>query len=221
VRYVLVHSPLVGPATWRWVAAALAAAGHEAEVPDLRAAARTGEPRAFVAAAVDAIGNGPATLVGHSGAGFFLPAIAEPLGAGSSRLVFVDAGLPPCAGQAPASADFLDRLRALAIDGVLPRWSTWWAPGAMEALVPDGSRRATVESELPEIPLAFYESPVDLPAGWCERGGTYILLSEPYRHDADLGRSLGWPVIELPGQHLDIVCHPEKVARALVEQSPA
>ena len=45
---LLVHSPLVGPTTWRWVAAALAEAGHDAVVPDLRSSAMTGRPQAFV-----------------------------------------------------------------------------------------------------------------------------------------------------------------------------
>jgi integrase/recombinase XerD len=33
------------------------------------------------------------------------------------RLVFVDAGVPPCGGEATTSAEFLDHLRSLAPDG--------------------------------------------------------------------------------------------------------
>jgi hypothetical protein len=42
MRFVLIPSPLVGPATWRWVAEALTSAGHDVAVPDLRRAAMTG-----------------------------------------------------------------------------------------------------------------------------------------------------------------------------------
>jgi hypothetical protein len=42
----------------------------------------------------------------------------------SARLVFVDAGVPPCEGEATTSAEFLEHLRSLAPDGTLPKWST-------------------------------------------------------------------------------------------------
>ena len=61
----------------------------------------------------------------------------------------MDAGVPPCEGDATADADFLDGLRALAVDGILPKWSRWWGEGVMETLVADEGRRNKVESERP------------------------------------------------------------------------
>jgi hypothetical protein len=92
--FLLVHSPLVGPTTWRWVAAALSAAGHGAVVPDLRSSAVTGRPRSFVGEAVSSTPSdwSKPVVVGHSGAGFLLPSIVERLDA--VHAVFVDAGLP-------------------------------------------------------------------------------------------------------------------------------
>ena len=63
----------------------------------------------------------------------------------------------------------------------------------MRTLVSDDVRRADVEAEMPEVPLPFYESAVDLPSGWDEGRGAYVLLSEAYRDDAARARSLGWP----------------------------
>lgn len=215
VHVALIHSPLVGPAVWRGVADVLGSLGHQVDVPDLRAAARSGDPHAFVAAARSAMSGDTGIVVGHSGAGFFLPSIAADVECIATTL-FVDAGLPPAGGAATANADFLDRLRSLAVDGVLPRWSHWWGPGVMERLVPDRRRRAEFETELPEVPLAFYETPVTLPDGWRDSPGGYVLLSEPYRADAETARSLGWPVVEHLGAHLDVVNHPEAIARTLV-----
>src|SRR5688500_9934088 len=76
VRFVLVHSPLVGPATWRGVADVLVSFGHQVELPDLRDAAQSGDPRRFISVARSATSTDTAVLVGHSGAGFFLPSIA-------------------------------------------------------------------------------------------------------------------------------------------------
>ena len=56
--------------------------------------------------------------------------------------VFVDAGLPTD-GPDP----FLDRLRDIAEDGLLPPWSTWFGPDVMATLVPDPTRRAEIEAD--------------------------------------------------------------------------
>ena len=174
------HSPLVGPTTWRWVAAALVAAGHEVAVPDLRNAAITGDPHAVIAAAVAALPPGWTTpiVVGHSGAGSVLPSVAERLRTWPPRFVFVDAGLPPCEGSATPGAEFLDQLRALAVGGVLPRWSTWWGDDVMEMLVPEIDRRSVLEAELPQVSLAYFESRVEVPRGWCD---TRAVLPSPQR----------------------------------------
>ncbi len=105
----------------------------------------------------------------------------------------------------------------MAVDGVLPRWSRWWGEDVMERLVPDAQRRPEVEAELPEVPLAFYETAILLPTGWCDAPGGYVLLSEAYRGDAATAVSLGWPTVELLGGHLDIVNRPEAVAGGLIK----
>lgn len=217
MRFVLVHSPLVGPATWRWVAQTLTSGGHEVAVPDLREGAVTGRPQAVITAALPTTTTDCPVIVGHSGAGFLLPSIAACLESPVRRIIFVDAGIPPCEGRATTSADFLDHLRTLAVDGVLPRWSTWWGERVMEMLVPNEARRAAIETEMPEIPLAFYESPITVPVGWCDTPSAFLLLSDAYRRDADTASSLGWRVIERLGTHLDIVNEPEAIARHLVE----
>ena len=51
-----------------------------------------------------------------------------------------------------ATAEFFEFLRQLAGDGLLPKWSEWWGPGAMEALVPDAGQRSAVVAGLPELP---------------------------------------------------------------------
>jgi hypothetical protein len=217
VDFLLVHSPLVGPSTWRGVAERLRRAGHQVAVPDLRAAAESGDPDAIVTSAVAAGSAGPAALVGHSGAGFFLPLIAQRLAPRPVRTVFVDAGLPPSEGPGTASADFLDRLRSLAVDGRLPKWSQWWDDRVFAALVPDAGRRRELAEEMPSVPLELYEMTVELPPGWTEWPCAYLLLSESYRSDALAAKSLGWRVRDRLTGHLDFVSDPESTARDLLE----
>lgn len=179
VRFVLVHSPVVGPTTWQWVADALRGAGENVTVPNLVAAAATASPHGFVFEAISAAGgDDDVVIVGHSGAGVLLPLIAEGLSPRSQLIVFVDAGVPPCEGTVTIGGNFLPTLRELAVDGLLPRWTRWWDDGVLEVLVPLEDRRRQVESELPTVPLSFYEASIAMPPGWCT-GRTPICSSAP------------------------------------------
>jgi hypothetical protein len=215
-QVVLVHSPLVGPSTWKFVADELRNQGASVAVPDLRTAAECGDAIAMVELAVAAVNiSEPVTLVAHSGAGILLPLIAERVTT-LCTLCFVDAGIPHAEGVTTPSRDFLDRLKELAVDGVLPKWSSWWGPEVMVRLIPDVNRRTEIESELPSVPLALYEASIAIPANWRRSPGSYILLSEGYRDDADLAESLGWPFVSVPGEHLDIVTKPAKIAGEII-----
>lgn len=221
MRFLLVHSPVVGPATWRWVADALRAAGRQVVLPDLRDLTAGGDPHAMIRGAIDAhraagpLDDGHVVVVGHSGAGVLLASIAAAIDAPSRSLVFVDAGLPPYEGATSVGGAFLDQLRSMAVDGVVPPWSEWWGPEVMAALVPDAGRRAEIEAELPRVPLRFFEAPIDVPAHWYEISSSYVLLGEAYRREANTASAWSWPVVERLGSHLDIVNEPEALARLI------
>jgi hypothetical protein len=223
--FVLVHSPATGPSTWRWVAAELTARGHSVCVPAVPSVRRWQEFADSVATQVDLVADDDqgrergdhAVLVGHSGAGPLLPQIAARIGGGP--LIFVDADIPPDTGPGGLMpAEMFAELRALAVAGILPSWSEWFGPAAMRELVPDAERRAIIAAELPRLPLSYFEASVPAPVGWAAAGGAYVLLSdEAYGDQAAAAAARGWPVIRLPGGHLDIVTRPEPIAAAIAE----
>ena len=216
MRLLLVHSPAVGPSTWRWVAGVLRSVGHKVIVPNLVPAATTGYPAAFARAAVHGVATGEEiVVVGHSAAGPVLPLVAGCFPK-LRRVVFVDATIPPCEGTSTVGGDFLGLLQQLAPDGTLPIWSRWWGDEVLPALVRDEVRRGEVERELPTLPLAFFQTPITLPREWCAWNGAFLLLSEFYRRDASRAAALGWPVAEHPGAHLDMVNEEEAVTEILV-----
>ncbi|MDQ6816229.1 MAG: hypothetical protein M3018_02320, partial [Actinomycetota bacterium] len=142
--FVLVHSPLLGPATWLLVAQELKRRKHEAVVPSLRGIVGAPEPQwRYVTSAVRAATVGidsPVILIAHAGAGRLLPAIARSLPSRVVGLIFVDACLPPATGRATlAPASFLELVRALDRDGLEPS-SSWFR----QELPPEieGERRA-------------------------------------------------------------------------------
>jgi hypothetical protein len=220
--FVLVHSPIVGPATWLPVADALRADGRRVVVPSLLDVARSAPPR--WQAVVSAIERGlpdvlakQVILVAHSGAGPLLPVVGAHLDATVVAYVFVDAGLPPLEGTTTAASEsFLAVLESLAEKGNLPPWSTWWGPGAMEKLVPDATLRAALEAELPRMPLSYFTESIPVPSGWADTPSAYLHFSAPYRADAATAAAHGWPVHHIEGQHLHLVVDPQAVAEAVV-----
>jgi pimeloyl-ACP methyl ester carboxylesterase len=221
--FVLVHSPLLGPTSWSPVASELEGGGREALIPSLSGVADAPAPRwrhsvKAVRGALARIAR-PVVLVAHSGAGPLLPSIANAASAEVAALLFVDASVPPASGEAPlAPPEFLDQLRALSTEGMLPPWSSWFGEEAMRKLVPDRAVREALEQEMPRLPLAYFEDVVPAPERWSERPCAFLLLTEAYRESADDARSRGWPVAEIGGsQHLAPVTDPIAVTKMLLD----
>src|SRR5215469_3229729 len=214
--FVLVHSPVTGPSTWRWVADELAARGHRVAVPAIPPAATALGWAAFVGA-VGALSAGidNPVLVGHSGAGPLLPRIGARIKA--RALIFVDADIPPEDGETTlVPGEFLEVLRGLASGGFLPPWSDWFGPDSFQELIPDEQARRIVSAELPALPLSYFEARVPVPIGWTSTRSGYILLSEAYAEQASKAEASSWPVARLPGAHLDIVTRPAEIADAIL-----
>lgn len=256
---ILVHSPLVGPSTWRPVAEALNAGGYEARTPSLLGlsggpgpyAARFGEAVvAKVAAAVAAgagadpglgfgfgfgswsesepgAGSGPEQeqiiVVGHSGAGAYLPAIAEAVAASGAGhvagLAFVDARLPhPGRSDFDTSPpEFADALTAMARDGRVPPWNEWFPPETLASLIPDEAQRESFLAELHPVALDYFREPMPHTPSRPETSCAYLQLSEGYREQADQAAASGWLTSRLPAHHLALLTDPGPVAVFLSE----
>lgn len=215
------HSPLVGPLCWLvgplcWqpLAEALRAEGHRGIVPDLVAAAGSEDhQRSFIAAAVTAIRIADmdrTVLVGHSGAGPLLPAIAD--AASAVGVIYVDAGLPH-PGKSwfdTAPPPLVAHLKSLAsADGVLPRWNDWFDPDLLHAAIPDAQQRLRFVDELPRLSLRYFEQPT--PTTTWDGPAAYLQLSPGYVADADRAAAAGWPVHRLADDHLAILTGPQRV----------
>lgn len=214
-RWLLVHPPLLGPAVLGPLAAVLRERGDDVVLPDLRATvdeAAGWHERWTTAAAAP----GPAdTVLGFSGAGVTLPAVAAAVDA--RRVVWVDAVLPAVSGETAADDDIRARIRELlGRDGRIADWTTWWGPEAFDELVPDIGLRAAIRSEGHRLPGDFYDVAVPVPVAWPEGGAEFVQLSAAYDDAAEDARRRGWPVIGGPeGAHLDIATDPARVADLL------
>jgi hypothetical protein len=209
--WLLIHPPLLGPAVVAPLAAELRHRGASVAVPDLRATVTEalGWSERWVAAA--AAGGPAGAVLGFSGAGVTLPAVAAEVAA--RRVVWVDALMPSEAGATTSD----EEIRALVADrvrnGRIADWTTWWGPGALQELVPDPELRAAIEADGHELPADFYDVPVPVPAVWPEAGAEYVQLSAAYDDAAAEARRRGWPVVGgLSMEHLDVANHPILIA---------
>lgn len=221
-RFLLLHSPLLGPRSLSPLAEALNEAGHEADVPDLRTSVLTsGSDHSLVrSAAVDALSTvrtrGPLIICAHSGAGAYLPLLAPEQDL--AGVVLIDAILPPRSGTFTPSGEFraeLDRL--VESDGHLPPWSQWWGEHELARLLPDADLRAAISEECPRLPLSFYHPVLEVPEGWARPWAGYLRLSEAYEPTAVAAAARSWPVRRRDGSHLDTATHPYEVAGDLME----
>lgn len=221
---VLVHSPLVGPGTWRALVPRLESRGYRVIVPDLRSALRAEPPLYFrirrtIAEAIEAAAAADdLALVVHSGAGALVPMLVRS-NRKIRRAIFVDALLPHPGKRwfDTAPAELASHLRALAKAGNLPRWHRWWPQGAMEELLPDEGQRAQFIAELHEVPVAYLDEAAPLgdvpPSAAC----AYLQLSAACETEADEAERRGWPVRRLDLNHLAPLTHAEEVAAESVK----
>jgi hypothetical protein len=217
VRLLLLHPPLLSAVVWRRLAPLLERAGHQVAVPDLRLP--PGHPgdwwQRAATAAVAAAPDADAVLA-HSGAGALAPVVLDRSPA-ARAVVLIDAQLAPAAGATAPPPQARAAARELAVDGVLPPWTSWWGPEELAALVPDPADRADLSAQAPRLPQAFYDVAVPAPPGWEPPQRAYLQLSDGYAGAAGQAAARGWRVAALPGRHLDLLSRPRQVGDAVQE----
>lgn len=221
-HFVLLHSPLVGPVTWKWVAQELRSGGDVVDVPKVDQATLSRGWSGVVSEFAEQVpGASRVVFVAHSGAGLLLPSIVERARSVEPALIFVDAGIPPTEDSASLiPAEMLEELISIAADGVLPPWSDWYGPDIMQALIPDAAVRRLFIADLPRLPLSYFSGSVPPVRPWPSVENGYILLSKAYVDEASEARQRGWVVEELRGEHLDIVTRARAIADAIRRVAP-
>jgi hypothetical protein len=214
---LLVHSPLVGPSSLRRLAELATTKRAEAALPDLTAMVIAQHPHEdYIARAVEAAGGltPPVVVIGHSGAGPFLPRIGAAIGR-SSVLVFVDAVVPPASGSHRTAQAMKELLDKQTVDGTLQRWLDWWPPVVVAEILPHLADREALAADMPRLPRAFYDLDVAVPPRWSQRACGYVQLSEAYDADHAEAVARGWPTRRLASTHLATHTEPDQVLNAI------
>ena len=222
--YVLIHSPLVGPLTWKLVADELRRRDMEVIVPTLVDSPNVKEPyweqhAESVSQALARVSRETSvTLVAHSGAGPLLPAVRENLPNPVHAYLFVDAGIPR------NDAARLDLMKSEDSDwakqfqeylengGRFPDWSV----DDLQEIIPDHSLRAQMVAEIHPRALDFFTEPMPVFEGWPDAPCIYLLFSAPYKRAAAYARESGWPTYELEAGHFHMLVDAKAVTDLIV-----
>jgi pimeloyl-ACP methyl ester carboxylesterase len=223
--FALIHSPFVGPLTWKLVAQILESRKHRVIIPEL-SDDKTDSPfwEQHARSAANAINeldiHAPCVLVGHSGAGPLLPNISTLLKDPVAGYIFVDAGIPQPLNrldmirvELPERADELEQF--LKTGGRYPRWSD----ADLQNLIPNEILRQQMLKEITPRALPFFTESLPVPEEWDTIPCGYIQFSKGYKVSAEQARKKGWPVIEFQAGHFHMLVEPASAANALVEMT--
>jgi pimeloyl-ACP methyl ester carboxylesterase len=154
-------------------------------------------------------------VVGHSGAGAFLPAIGHRVKNRLRAVVFVDAVVPPIAGEHRTSEPFSRFLDDKTVDGRLLPWLDWWPTAVVDTLARSSEQLEELRSDMPRLNRSFYDSPIPMPEDWSSGPCAYLQLSPAYAEEFRMANELGWPTSVLDGSHLSIFTDPSDVLAAV------
>jgi len=217
--FLFLHSPLVGPSSLRRVADLARSEGITVALPDLTSMAGADRPheeytRKSIEAATEIAS--PVVVVGHSGAGAFLPSIGARIDQ-LAGLVFVDAVVPPRSVPHETSDDMKLMLDQHTDDGILHRWLDWWPPAVVAEILPDAGDREELVADMPRVPRAFYDFGVAVPEGWSEQACGYVQLSDAYEAEYVEAIDRGWPAMRLDSTHLGTHTDSARVFGAILQ----
>jgi hypothetical protein len=225
ITYALIHSPLVGPLTWRLVQEEMIKRNLEAVTPELHDSPETGQPfwQQEADSAVQWLSAVPRdrsiVLVAHSGAGALLPAIHHALDRDIHAYFFVDAGIPRhnfsrldlMRLQNESWAEQF--LKSLLRGELFPTWTE----EDLKDVIPNQGLRSQMVAELNPRGFDFFNEPIPVSDSWPEAPCAFIKFSEPYDWDFKLARQMGWLVREMNEGHFHMLVDPVEVTDVILE----
>jgi hypothetical protein len=213
---LVLPSPLLGPAAYEPLAAALSDQGAAAVVAHLPGG-RWGPAEVLGVFVEQVRAHRPPTVLAHSNAGYLVPALRSR--APVEVALLVDAALPVAAGPTTllAPPGFAAFVADLPVEGgLLPPWPRWWDPADVAGLFPSPQWQDRVTDEAPRLAPSYFTTAVEVPPGWEHERAAYLGFGSTYAEELAFARQAGWPVEVLDGHHLYLLAEPEASALAVL-----
>lgn len=222
-NWLLVPSPLLGPASWGDVASILKTYDQDVTVPSttMTTTDHVDHVAPWLDEVLDQIKPGPhpsTVVVGHSAACPRLPLLTSALieeGWNVESMIMVDGRLPDGRAFTESEPNFARMLDGLVRpDDYLPPWPRWWG-SLVEGLVVEPLARDLVFAEARPIPRTWFDQPCVAPELPTVAKG-FLCFGQGYQQSRDQARDLGWSTATLFGDHLHQVVSPKPVAATLM-----
>jgi len=224
-NWLLVPSPLLGPASWRAVATVLTDEGHDVVVPQTsmttsRCDDHIGPWLEEVIKEADRFANpDPAIVVAHSAACVRGPMLVDCLirwGRPVEAMILVDGRFPDGVSLGRTEPKFAELLNGLVRpDDYLPPWPRWWGSW-VSGLVVDANARDVVFNEARPVPRTWFDQACPVPSLPDDVGRGYVAFGSSYEEARRRAKAEGWYTLQLTGDHLHQVVAPQAVAGTLV-----
>ena len=221
-RLVVLPDPLLGPAVWWPVAAALTDRGWDATVAPHLAGPPCCAAEVLTALSAAVPTEAEVVLVAHGHAALYVPALV--VNRADVRVVYVDGDLPgslTVRSRLASEEDVRGLARLADDDGVLPRWLDWWTATEQAELMPDPAMRAALVTEQQCFPLGYFAGTITVPAGWRATPAAYLGFGDRPGEDQVRAARWGWTTRTLPGGPLLPATSAELVAETVDELAPA
>ncbi|MEM7325457.1 MAG: hypothetical protein AAF531_20390 [Actinomycetota bacterium] len=221
--WLLVPSPVLGPASWGPVAAVMDELGQSVTIArtTMTSAADLDHVTPWVneILALDPPSAGTQTVVvGHSAACPRMPYLVSQLigkGWDVRAMILVDGRFPT--GEAFTSlesyGEMLDGM--VRPDDYLPPWPRWWG-SLVSGLVVDPVARDLVFNEAPPVPRTWFDQSCPVPELPATVGRGFLSFGPGYAQACDQAYEEGWLTTRLSGDHLHQVVAPAPVAATLM-----
>ena len=221
--WLLVPSPLLGPASWGPVASVLAERDQHVQIanPAMTTTADHDHITPWLNQILDLPpppGRTPAVVVTHSAACPRAPLLTAELvnkGWPVTAMILVDGRFPTgkaFARTEPRYARMLDGM--IRPDDYLPPWPRWWG-SLVEGLVVDPEARNLVFAEAAPVPRSWFDQACPVPELPPTVGRGFLSFGPGYAQACDQAFDEGWLTMRLTGDHLHQVVAPDRVASAL------
>ncbi len=223
--WLLIPSPLLGPASWHPVADVLTQRGWCTAVADAEMTTTADidhlTPWVNDLLTMNVPDDGAfTTVVAHSAACPRTPyAVEELIGKGWAvdSMILVDGRFPDGISFTESSARFGQTLDGMVRpDDYLPPWPRWWG-SLVNGLVVDPIARDLVFNEARPVPRSWFDQAVPVPDLADRVAAGFLSFGPGYAESCEAARKAGWTTHQLGGDHLHQVVAPDTVAATLVD----
>lgn len=223
--WLLIPSPLLGPASWHPVADVLTQRGCRAVVAETTMTTTADldhlTPWVNELLTMEVPDRDvPTSVVAHSAACPRTPlAVEELIGKGWAidSMILVDGRFPDGKSFTESSARFGDTLDGMVRpDDYLPPWPRWWG-SLVNGLVVDPIARDLVFSEARPVPRSWFDQPAPVPDLTDRVAAGFLSFGPGYAEACEVAYKAGWVTNRLGGDHLHQVVAPEAVAASLID----